>query len=358
MSTDPVLLAAWIRALLGDPPSGSDAPDSAPACRASLAELAKHIDSLRESLEALATPPDASLAELSRRLLDLASERARTAKQAADSVRLRAVNGGQAVPEAGWKEAEALSDAVSQAELAFRASYDSEEALYEITEFSFPLPDSKDPRPDVPAIKLKLRMLRNPTATYGLSQWGAGLQLANLLCTRRIELRSPVVELGCGSGTSGLVAASLLRHPGAVTLTDANRIVVANVARNIDLNGLSDFAEAARYDWSSAPPPGVANALTVIAADVAYDLECGAALPTAVRAVLRRDPRARFHVVLPRRLGFETPLAVFTRGMDGMIAEWAELGSIEGWDEGGWSDGFVWGTFRWSETDLALSSRI
>ncbi len=103
-------------------------------------------------------------------------------------------------------------------------------------------------------------------AGYWATPWPSAMALGEVLAST--PLLGPgvqVLEIGCGLGICGLVAAAC----GAkVTLTDVAPRAVELAAENARRNGLDDRCRTALLDWAS--PPGDLAADVVIGADVLY----------------------------------------------------------------------------------------
>lgn len=104
-------------------------------------------------------------------------------------------------------------------------------------------------------------------APYWAHLWPSALALARYL--DRSSLIGPgvrVLELGCGLGLPGIVAAA---KGATVTLTDRFRESVELACSNAERNGVP--CAGAVYNWTGeTPPPGPAPDL-VIASDILYD---------------------------------------------------------------------------------------
>ena len=114
---------------------------------------------------------------------------------------------------------------------------------------------------------------------FGLMLWEGAVALAEELCARAETLRGKrVLELGCGIGLVGVVAAGL----GArVTATDHDDGVLEACRRTAQLNGVTG-AETVAADWHDWRLEGTYD--FIFGADVTYD----AADHGVVLAVLER----------------------------------------------------------------------
>ena len=152
----------------------------------------------------------------------------------------------------------------------------------------------------------------------GCHEWAAGFALAELVASHAERFANKrVVEIGPGVGVAAIALAKITRPRGAsaLTLLDRDNETLANLAANLELNGIpsriwkhddddddddereagdeddpndeDDFAipeprvSLSRLDWHDFDPSNLASlrADVVIAADVLYD-------PTDVRALL------------------------------------------------------------------------
>lgn len=112
--------------------------------------------------------------------------------------------------------------------------------------------------------------------------WPSALVLADIVWQRREQLRDKrIVEIGCGTGLPGLVAATRAISPRSVALTDAaskpqvferlNRVVALNAKAIIP----PDRVTCAPLTWSlsSQQSKDTANYDVVLSADCLYDVE-------------------------------------------------------------------------------------
>ena len=116
---------------------------------------------------------------------------------------------------------------------------------------------------------------------FGLMLWESAAALAEELYARPglVSGRS-VLELGCGIGLSGVVAAAL---GGRVLATDHDAGALAAAKRTAEINGVSGV-ETAVGDWLDWRVPGRFE--VILGADVAYDADDHAALLGVLDAAL------------------------------------------------------------------------
>ncbi|KAI8925281.1 hypothetical protein BC831DRAFT_461746 [Entophlyctis helioformis] len=207
-------------------------------------------------------------------------------------------------------------------------------------------------------------------AEIGFQTWGGGVMLAKMIDQMVIDVTDHnVLELGCGTGLTGLVAA---RAGSRLTvLTDYHPTVLNNVQRNVEANNLERTARVVRLDWLWSLPRSDREAqdglfthggdaahetpemqrqyalddeyedpiLTstdfrlVIAADCIFDMMHSELVPKVAKKYISRHPSARFHVLLPHRTKFREELKTFEANMplEGWILEdsrWIEKDTI------------------------------
>lgn len=114
---------------------------------------------------------------------------------------------------------------------------------------------------------------------FGMYLWPSAALLSRfLLCAPQTVAGKRVLELGAGTGLSGIVAAGLC-SPACVTLTDTAGAVLANLRKNVAAN-LEAFGAvpvvATELSWDRAPrviataAPGAWSFDVVLAADCLY----------------------------------------------------------------------------------------
>ena len=117
---------------------------------------------------------------------------------------------------------------------------------------------------------------------YWAHLWPSARELARHLV--RSNLIAPgvrVLEIGCGLGLCGIVAA---KRGAAVTMTDFNPDAVATARRNAELNGVGVRCEV--FDWNGPVPPAwIGNIDLIIASDVLYELRAAEAVGGLIAAL-------------------------------------------------------------------------
>ncbi|CAK9098327.1 unnamed protein product [Durusdinium trenchii] len=126
-----------------------------------------------------------------------------------------------------------------------------------------------------PSTGKKFRLVLHQDASVGIA--GVLYDCALLLARRLVEepqlLSGKVVEIGCGTGCAGLVAAAL----GAeVLLTDRSERALQVAKQSAKESGLGVSCQ--RWDWADPVPFECRGASTVIATDVVYSEDVSALL--------------------------------------------------------------------------------
>jgi predicted nicotinamide N-methyase len=120
---------------------------------------------------------------------------------------------------------------------------------------------------------------RRTAAPYGAVLWDAAVDVARVLAGRNLRDRT-VVELGCGCGLCGVVAAA---RGARVLCTDVDDEVFPAVSRAAAGLGVADRVSTAVFDLTGASPLPAAD--LVVVADVLYE-------PTLAAAAARRTCEA------------------------------------------------------------------
>ena len=127
----------------------------------------------------------------------------------------------------------------------------------------------------------------------GLVVWGAALLLSEYIIASAAKFEGKrLLELGAGTGLSGLVAACCAA-PAAVTLTDSVPVVLRNLRHNVSMNAdafCGTKVEVEAFDWALPDPGGEEAARlrpdVVLAADCVYGPEVNNVLAPALQRLL------------------------------------------------------------------------
>ena len=307
-ATGPPLLVARLRSLLGIASPEAAAGSSPTTLEMPLEDLIKEVQYLHHALQHAQgiqkereDHPGDDLETLGLQFLDACADRARKEKETVESSRLRKfysekfdgkVPDGPADEDAKWTRAFALASKLAtvtdEAVLiaARRGISYSDPALYETRTFQFPMAStSVDIKPiKADPISVDLRLLKSPTSTFGLAQWGSGILLSNMITLGIVPLKAPVIDVGTGAGLVGITAAKKLassQRLGSgplVTLSDAPTPVLVNVKHNLVANGVDNpsLATVVHLDWAELGDSSkLKKYKTIVASDVIYDLETG-----------------------------------------------------------------------------------
>jgi predicted nicotinamide N-methyase len=129
-----------------------------------------------------------------------------------------------------------------------------------------------------------------------------------------------VLELGCGTGLSGIYCAKKTKLKN-IYITDYLKDIVENVDVNIRKNGVDKKANACLLNWEN---PDVIRDLNdgsiecekfdrIIASDICYDVSSTLSATITLSHWLRRDGFA--YIVLPVRRLFEKEMYAFESAM-------------------------------------------
>lgn len=152
-------------------------------------------------------------------------------------------------------------------------------------------PQSADP---MTTISIRQRLHCISDGTTGLHTWQAAGALAEWAIASAALLRGRrIVELGAGTGLTGLVVAAMCA-PQRLTLTDGNARVCELLRSNVEVNRGGDGGDGTvrvlELDWERVAESGVlADAASrpdvILAADVVYDATLFGPLCTALDAL-------------------------------------------------------------------------
>ncbi len=136
-----------------------------------------------------------------------------------------------------------------------------------------------------------------------------------------------ILELGCGPGLTGMLAAKLAARE--VVLTDYHEEIVEGVNKSIIENHIQN-AEARILNWTDPPIPNLEKFDLIIASDIIYEesLNHEKIIPQLLQYYLIDSPLSRAYIVLPpnnerdKIVDFENNLAeLFTIEKTGINTE-------------------------------------
>ncbi|KAJ3180466.1 hypothetical protein HDU87_001975 [Geranomyces variabilis] len=139
----------------------------------------------------------------------------------------------------------------------------------------------------------------------GRQIWTAGVVLARILDAGLylpITHSDHVLELGCGTGLTAIVAASVLPTQTRITATDFHEKILTTGRTNAAANQVNRV-RFATLDWNNIPSGNLTHGVDcIIAADVVYDAFHAVLLPEVVRAIFLQSGVARGHVCIVNRI--------------------------------------------------------
>ncbi|KAJ3115500.1 hypothetical protein HDU96_000534 [Phlyctochytrium bullatum] len=153
---------------------------------------------------------------------------------------------------------------------------------------------------------LKLRIFESDfsNAGFGYQTWGSSYVLGSLILNGKIDLRGKeeeALELGCGTGLGGIIAA---KCGARVRLTDFMDSLLATARKNADVNGVLDKTCFEILDWRF-PEEEKGTFPVIFGADLIYEIEHAALVANVCSIYLANCRDARIHFVLPIRPKFE-----------------------------------------------------
>jgi len=145
----------------------------------------------------------------------------------------------------------------------------------------------------------------------GSTTWESSIAMALYFSAHPDQVRGKVLELGSGVGLGGILSSLGPRFNenyakgsvGSITLTDTNDEVLHQCRHNVQ--GVfgklpkSPNVIVSRLDWNDVDAANHETYDTVIACDCAYRTEDIGPLGSALKALVREDPRGRIHLFGP-----------------------------------------------------------
>lgn len=137
----------------------------------------------------------------------------------------------------------------------------------------------------------------DPTAlvqngSTGFLTWEAGKCLSWYMCRRFIAAGRTIVEIGCGTGVTG-ISISLFAQPKEYICTDYHEKTLEHAKRNFELNSVPCSVKFKRVDLFQAPESDTVTGDIIIAADILYDMDLCRGLVGFLSS-----PKVKFHQAL------------------------------------------------------------
>jgi predicted nicotinamide N-methyase len=196
-------------------------------------------------------------------------------------------------------------------------------------------------------------VLKEPSLTsdsLGLKTWGSSFVVANRLAREHHQLlKDPVLELGSGTGLSGIVAAKL-GH--TICVTDLPEII-DNLRVNVELNCFNDEKIAAEVlDWMdpSGFPYSDESFASILIADPIYSPAHPRMVCDMVAKYLSRKEDSQVCVQLPLRAKYEHEREVFYQLLESTGLQRLRYEVETGADDFGEME-FAWSLWKWRSTN-------
>ncbi|EME83842.1 uncharacterized protein MYCFIDRAFT_84145 [Pseudocercospora fijiensis CIRAD86] len=225
-----------------------------------------------------------------------------------------------------------------------------------------------------PTISIQIRELAGIKAeNLSLATWGASAVLANLLhrwktaeWVKTLQKQKeppqifdpiPILELGAGTGLTGLTASNLWSLPAI--LTDLPSIL-PGIDVNISLNSKQNQCLSGSLDWTSpktlhlptlSTPP--TSASIILAADTCYTTSHPVLIASTVFAWLKKDRNARAIFCYPLRMAYVEHARKLWEEMEGKgfvcVEEGRETSGEETYGEFERDVPYEWSCWGWKE---------
>ncbi|ANB15671.1 Efm2p [Sugiyamaella lignohabitans] len=200
---------------------------------------------------------------------------------------------------------------------------------------------------------LEIRLLE-PSLTedsLGLKTWGSALVLANRLAKEHAKLlRDPILELGSGTGLSGIVAAKLGHEIWVSDLPE----IIDNLRRNVSMNcNSSDNIRAEVLDWANPSESEIFKEKkeefsSILVSDPIYSPQHPKMVCDMIKTFLRHTSDALVCVQLPLRRKFEQERTSFYAGLESIGLVRIRYEIEHGVDDFGEMD-YAWSSWKWRD---------
>jgi predicted nicotinamide N-methyase len=143
-------------------------------------------------------------------------------------------------------------------------------------------------------------------AGLGWKTWNAAIVLVEFLGLHpELFTNRDIIELGCGTGLSGIFCAAF--GAKSVLMTDYNETVLQTVATNVERNRISGIVTTKRLDWLELIEQHASNSSltpqydTIIGSDIVYDPEHAEVVPKLLNVLLSHNESARVYIAIGPR---------------------------------------------------------
>ncbi|KAI3645541.1 hypothetical protein MP228_008469 [Amoeboaphelidium protococcarum] len=152
-------------------------------------------------------------------------------------------------------------------------------------------------------------------ADLGSLTWNSSLLIIKLILLNAIHVpqtSTSVLELGCGTGLSGIFLSMYAMKAGlnltSVLLTDYHEGVLKTAQSNVSINtAISSLVDVKKLDWRNFEEFGRDGVDLIIGTDLVYDMEAALALPKVLEHIT--VPGTQIILLLPYRLYFNYNMA-------------------------------------------------
>lgn len=142
----------------------------------------------------------------------------------------------------------------------------------------------------------------------GNQVWNAGVVLAQLIDKSHIfqkPVPKHILELGCGTGLTSILAAKVLAPYTKIMATDFHPAICETATKNLALNDVSSYVDIQILDWSSVADGDAMHNIPasidcVMAADVVYSPRHAVLLPTVIRRIAHHTSKSLQVIIVNR----------------------------------------------------------
>ncbi|TPX62665.1 hypothetical protein PhCBS80983_g00308 [Powellomyces hirtus] len=165
----------------------------------------------------------------------------------------------------------------------------------------------------------------------GNQVWNAGVILAQIIDQKLLPSHyltsSHILELGCGTALTSILAAKVVSPSVKMTATDFHPLILETAKQNVLLNAVADRVTVEKLDWNDIPWSNVTLGVDcIMAADVVYDAHHAVLLPNIIRQIFVQAKVSRGCIAIVNRIRdqFLQEIAAFETNMlaSGFVGDW------------------------------------